>query len=129
MDLDSCIRTYGKDITLAHAAFHGTTDSRPYSKQGMIEIRQWLESVWEVVLLAHGSYSLTLAALMLVYQAPEELDLDPWVKSFVNAPQFWFHTPLKYPHIFDEWTGDDGCRKVWLAAQEVLFSMLFRRCH
>lgn len=140
MDLDACIRTYGQDITLAHAAFYSGRESRPYSKQGIIKIQKRLEYIWGAVLLAHGSYTLTQANDMPppisaldepdlyhwesdLYGWDWETDLNCWTGYCLSVPPSLFHVPPEYPDIFDLSMQEDDNSNVWLAAQEALFSM------
>lgn len=125
MDLETCIAKYGTDVARTYVVFRNQLVENPSSYENdIIQIQQWLQSIWEATLLANKSYALTQVSTPGTPSLPEALyepDLDTWLDFITDTPRSWVHIPPVHPDVFDSSMEEPDCR-LWLAAQKVLLS-------
>lgn len=124
-DLETCIAKYGTDVTRTYVVFRNQLVENPSCRENeIIQIQQWLQSIWEATLLANESYALTQVSIPATLEIPEVLyepGLDAWSDFITDMPRSWVHIPPRNPDVFNSSMEEPDCR-LWLAAQKALLS-------
>ncbi|KAI0538358.1 hypothetical protein GGR58DRAFT_309773 [Xylaria digitata] len=123
-DFGTHIRRYGVDVIRTSLVFCGqTVEDTDIDEAEIEQTRQWFESIWKAIALAHDSYIITQRCpdSPNVPEALYEPGLESWLGYIGREHLQWVQVPPEEPEVSGLSTDGDEYR-LWLIAQRAILA-------